>query len=93
MYVEPPLIPLGTSKNDDKMEKYCVNIKLRRDTMSQKSDLYEFKMTSFYNSYPEEFLLFIRYFNINIEASGTGSITNNLKVKIDFTLPELSGGK
>ena len=38
---------------------------------SQKSDLYEFKMALFDNSEPEEFLLFISNFNMNLDASGT----------------------
>ena len=33
-------------------------------------DLYEFKMSLFENSDPEEFLLFVRNFNINLAASG-----------------------
>ena len=39
--------------------------------MSQRSELYEFKMALFNNGEPEEFLLFIRNFNMNLEASGT----------------------
>ena len=55
-------------KNDGKSDNYLVKLKLRRDTMSSMSDLYEFKMSLFENGYPEEFLLFVRYFNMNIAA-------------------------
>ena len=47
------------SKNDTKVEKYCVEIKLRRDPTSEKSDLYEFKMDLFDNGDLEEFLFFV----------------------------------
>ena len=36
-----------------------------------KSDLYEFKMCLFNNGKPEEFLLFVRNFNMTLVASGT----------------------
>ena len=35
------------------------------------SDLYEFKISLFGNGDPEEFLLFITNFNMNLKASGT----------------------
>ena len=37
--------------------------------MSEKSDLYEFNLTLFDNGDPEEFLLFVRKFNMNLKAS------------------------
>ena len=43
---------------------------MRRDPTSEKSDLYRLKMTLFDNGDPEEFLLFIKNFNMTIEASG-----------------------
>ena len=36
MYMEPPLIPLIKTKNDDKLDKYFVKIKLRRYPTSGK---------------------------------------------------------
>ena len=39
MYIEPPLIPLMKSKQDDKWDKYFVKMKLCRDPKSEKSDL------------------------------------------------------
>ena len=68
--MDPPLIPLIKSENYEKSDKYCVKIKLLRDPTSQKSDLHELKMAFFDNGEPEEFLLFIRNFNMNLEASG-----------------------
>ena len=41
----PPLILLIKSKNDDKLDKYFVNIKLCRDPTPEKLYLYELKMT------------------------------------------------
>ena len=38
---------------------------------SENSELYEFKMALFDKSEPEEFLLFIRNFNMTLKASGT----------------------
>ena len=58
VHVEPPPITLKSNKNYKKSDKYFVKIKLCRDTMSQKSDLYEFKMALFDNGEPDEFLLF-----------------------------------
>ena len=52
------------------MDKLCVRIKLCRDPTPEKSDIYEFKISLFDNGEPEEFLLFIRDFNITFEASG-----------------------
>ena len=40
--VEPLPIPLIKIKNDEKSDKYFVNIKFRRNPRSEKSDLYEF---------------------------------------------------
>ena len=57
-----PLIPLIKSNNDDKLDKYCVKIKLRRYPTSEKSYLYECKMALFYNAGTGEFLLFVRNF-------------------------------
>ena len=71
MHVDPPEIPLIESKKNYKWDKDCVKIKVCRDLMSQKSDLYEFKMALFDNGEPEELLLFIRNFNMTLKASGT----------------------
>ena len=40
------------SKNDEKSDKDGVNIKLRRDTMLEKSDIFEIKMAFFHNDDP-----------------------------------------
>ena len=58
-------------KNDGKSDNYLVKLKLRRDTMSSMSDLYEFSMYFFDNGKPEEFLSILSNFIMTIEASGT----------------------
>ena len=71
IYVKPPLIPLIKSKNDAKLDKNCVRIKLNRDPRSEKPDIYKFKTALFDNKKLEEFLLFIRNFQNTLKASGT----------------------
>ena len=39
VHMEIPMITLIKNKNDDKLEKDCVKIKLHRDPTSQKLDL------------------------------------------------------
>ena len=56
--MKTPPIPIIKIKNDAKPEKVTVKIKLCRDTTSEKSDLYEFKMALFESGKPEELLLF-----------------------------------
>ena len=84
VHVEPPLIPLIKSKNNDKLDKYCVKIKLCRDLTSEKLDIYVFYMTFFDNGEPEELLLFIINFQITLEASWT--ITDDAKIQHIYTL-------
>ena len=79
VHVDQPPIPLIKINNDDKLDKYSVKIKLRRDPMSEKSDLYEFKMTMFDNGEPEEFLFFIQSLNMTIEAPGTLKAGSNIQ--------------
>ena len=71
IHVEPPPTPLIKIKNGDKSDKYFVKIKLRRGPMQSLSGLYEFKMDLFDNGDPEEFLLFVQNFNMNLTASET----------------------
>ena len=52
---------------------------MRRDTRSEKSDLYEFKMALFDNGKPDHFLFFVCSFNMIIEASGM--LKAGMKVK------------
>ena len=70
VHVHAPLIPLNKSNNDDKLDRYCVKNKLRRDPMSENLDFYEFKMIFLDNSSLEEFLLLIRNFQMTLDASG-----------------------
>ena len=84
IHVNPPPIPLSKGTNDAKSEKYCVKIELRRDPTSEKSDLYEFKMASFDNSEPEEFLLLVR--NLQMTLGDSGSLAANAKIQYLRTL-------
>ena len=70
VHVEPPMIPLIKGRYDGKWDKDFVALKLRRDPTSSTSDLYEFKMSLFDNVELEEFLLFVRNFNMTLAASG-----------------------
>ena len=69
MHVDPSLNPLTKGKNNYKLDKDCVKIKLHRDPTSQKSDVYELKMTLFGKDEVEEFLIFIRNLNMTLEES------------------------
>ena len=47
--------------------------------MSEESDLYEFKMALFDNGDPEEFLLFVRKFQMTLKASASLSVNSNIQ--------------
>ena len=66
---EPPPILLIKQKLDFKMERYDVKIKFRLDHMSEKLDMYEFKVGLFENCKQEELFLFIQNFNIILKSS------------------------
>ena len=71
-------------KKNKKSGKDFVKIKFYRDPTSEKLDLYEFKTALFDNSNPEEFLLFVRNFQITLKASG--SHTTSAKIQYLLTL-------
>ena len=77
LHMEQPTTPLIKSKHDDKSENNVVNIKLRWDPTSEKLGLYEFEMALFDISNPEEFLLFVRNFNMTLKVSGTFQADTN----------------
>ena len=79
LHVEPPPIPLIKSKIDTQSDKYFVKIKLRRGPTSEKSGLYDLKMTFFDNGDLEEFLLFIWNFKMTLEVSETLSTGSNIQ--------------
>ena len=54
-HVEPPSIPLIQESHDGKLDKYYVELKLRRYPTLYTSDIYEFKMYFFDNVDLEEF--------------------------------------
>ena len=84
VHIDSPPMPLIKIKNDEKSDKDCVKIKFCRGPTSQKSDLYEFKMTLFDNGDPEELLLLIINFNMTLEASGT--LVASAKIQYLFML-------
>ena len=84
LHVEPPPIPLINIKHDGNSGKGSVKLKLSRGPTSDTPDLYEFKIALLENGEPEEFLLFVRNFNMNIAASGT--LETDTKVQYLCTL-------
>ena len=70
-HVDPPPISLIKSKHDDNLNNDFVKQQLRRDPISEKSDLCEFKMTLFGNGNLEELLLFVCNSSMTIEDSVT----------------------
>ena len=69
-YVYPPPIPPIKGTCDGKSNKYFVKLKFCRDHTSSTSDLYYFRMYLFDDSNPEEFLLFVRNFNMTLVEIG-----------------------
>ena len=61
-----------------------LKIKLLRDSMSEKSDIYKSRMALFDNGDPEEFLLFVLNFKMTPEAPVT--ITSIAKMNYLGTL-------
>ena len=70
-HVEPSPIPLSKGTYNGKSEKYFVKLKFCRDPTYITSYLYEFRMSLFDNGDPEDFLLFVRNFNMNLAGTGT----------------------
>ena len=54
LHMETPPIPLIKIKIDEKLDNFFVRVKFCRYPMSQKSDLYEFKMNLFVRGDPVE---------------------------------------
>ena len=64
LHVRPPPSPLIKIKIDQKTVRYLVEIKLHRNPMSLKLDMYEFKMVLFDNGDPEEFSLLLQTYEM-----------------------------
>ena len=77
--MEPLRIPLIKWMCNGKSDENCVQLKLHRDPTPSTLDLYEFKKYLFDHGYPEEFLLFVRNFNMNLTATGTLDIDVNIQ--------------
>ena len=69
-YVEPLPTTLIKETYNGKSEKYFVKLKLGRYSTSSTLDLYEFNMNLFDQGNPEEFLLFLRNFNMTLAEIG-----------------------
>ena len=54
-------------------------MELYRDPMSSTLDLYEFRMSFFDNGELEDFLLFVRNFNMTLVATGTLETGSNIQ--------------
>ena len=70
VHVEPPLVPQIKDTCNGESDKDLVHIKLHRYPTSSTLDLYEFKMSLFDHGDPEEFMLFVRNFNMSLAATG-----------------------
>ena len=70
-HVEPPPIPLVKEMSTSKSYGDYVKLKLLRDPMSSTSDLYELRMSSFEHGGPEEFIFFVRNFQMTLADTGT----------------------
>ena len=68
--LEPPLIPLIKETSTGKSDGDYVKLKLRRDLKYSTLDLYEFIMSLFDHVKPEEFLLFVRNFQMTLADIG-----------------------
>ena len=79
IHVDPPINPLIKIKFGTKQDKDCVNIKLRRNPMFYKSDIYEFIISLFDNWYSDEFLLFRLHYNMTLDMSKTLTLGANIQ--------------
>ena len=68
--VEPPMIPLFKETPTVKSYGYYFKLKLCRDPTSSTSYIYEFIMSLFDHVKPEEFLLFVRNFQMTLADIG-----------------------
>ena len=70
-HAEPPTIPLVKETSTGKADGDNIKLKLRRYTMSSMPDIYDFIISLFDHVEPEEFLLFVRNFQMTLAATGT----------------------
>ena len=70
-HVELPLIPLIKETSTGKSDGDNVKLKLRRDPKSSTLHRYEFRVPLFDHGKPEQFLLFVRNFQMNLASTGT----------------------
>ena len=70
-HVEHQPIPWIKITYNGKLDKYFVKLKLCRYPTSSTLELFEFRMSFFDNGELEEFLLFVRNFNMTLAATWT----------------------
>ena len=70
-HVDPPPIPLMKKTSTDKSDGYCVKLNLRRYPTYRTPVLYEFWMPLFEHGETEEFLLFMKNFQMILAARAT----------------------
>ena len=78
-HVEPPPIPLIKETSTGKSDGYYVKLKLLRDPTSSTLDIYELMLSLFDHGEPEDFLLFVRNFQMTLAATGTLETEANVK--------------
>ena len=86
-HVEPLPIPLIKEMYYGKSDKDLIKLKFCRDPKSSTSYLYEFKMSLFDHGDLEDFLLFIRNFNMNLVETGT----LDMDTKIQYICTQVRG--
>ena len=77
--MEPTPITLIKETCNGLPYKYFTNLKLHRDPMYSTSYLYDFKISFFDHDKMEQFLLFIRNFNITLSSTGTLETDGNIQ--------------
>ena len=83
-HVDPPPIPLVKENFTGKSDGDYVELNLRRDPTSSTLDLYGFRISLFDHGEPEEFLFFVRNFQMTLVA--TGALETEAKVQYLRTL-------
>ena len=76
-------IPLIKEMCNCKSDEDLVKLKLRRYPKSSTSDIYEFKMTLFDHSDPEEFMLLLYEFSMTLAT--TGALEMDAKIQYLYT--------
>ena len=82
--MEPPWIPIIKEMFNDNSDEYFVEIKFCRYTTFSTLELFDFILSLFDHGNPEEFILFVR--NFNMILSETGMLEMDAKIQYLRTL-------